>query len=273
MKQETDFSELDHIDYLDTKHSSLKFVPTFFWFFDSLVPWGTPSNFACSPEISLWYRDIALEFQTAATIINARWLNSPKPPEMSIRHQKRPANRASVPLPRAVSHAASSPGAEYALHPTMPCQPGTRDIAPLMPQSDTTETDTSPMSDDAIHESVQDILDTLKSRGKDNHVCPWGNRCTKGGVGPDGNVVVFERNSAFRYATLLLSQNTRLTFSNYTLGRTWRNTRDCIDVICQGARTARALRAGTSWRGIRRLCLMIWSRYGSYTSADSHNGS
>ncbi|KAL2844880.1 hypothetical protein BJX68DRAFT_242524 [Aspergillus pseudodeflectus] len=117
---------------------------------------------------------------------------------MSIRHQKRPANRASVPLPRAVSHAASSPGAEYALHPTMPGQPGTRDTVPPMPQSDTVETDTSPMSDDAIHESVQDILDTLKSRGKDNHVCPWGNRCTKGGVGPDGNVVVFERNSAFR---------------------------------------------------------------------------
>jgi hypothetical protein len=38
----------------------------------------------------------------------------------------------------------------------------------------------------------------LSSRGKGKHVCHYGHNCDKGGVQPDGSLVVFERNSAFR---------------------------------------------------------------------------
>lgn len=42
---------------------------------------------------------------------------------------------------------------------------------------------------------------TLAFRGKGRHICPHARNgeCTKGGTGEDGSVVIFERNSAFRY--------------------------------------------------------------------------
>ncbi|KAK5199639.1 hypothetical protein LTR92_000180 [Exophiala xenobiotica] len=46
----------------------------------------------------------------------------------------------------------------------------------------------------AIHSDSK----TLSSRGKGKHVCHYGHNCDKGGVQPDGSLVVFERNSAFR---------------------------------------------------------------------------
>ena len=38
----------------------------------------------------------------------------------------------------------------------------------------------------------------LDTRGKGQWVCTEGNACTKGGVSPDGQLVVFERNSSFK---------------------------------------------------------------------------
>lgn len=39
---------------------------------------------------------------------------------------------------------------------------------------------------------------SLNSRGKGAYQCPHGLSCTKGGVGPDGKLVVFKRNCDFR---------------------------------------------------------------------------
>ncbi|KAK4141812.1 uncharacterized protein C8A04DRAFT_30657 [Dichotomopilus funicola] len=39
----------------------------------------------------------------------------------------------------------------------------------------------------------------LAHRGKGRHTCPHAFRCTKGGVNADGTLVIFERNSHFRY--------------------------------------------------------------------------
>ena len=39
------------------------------------------------------------------------------------------------------------------------------------------------------------------NRGKGQHQCPYGEACTKGGLGPDGQLVTFERNSSFRLAS------------------------------------------------------------------------
>ena len=44
----------------------------------------------------------------------------------------------------------------------------------------------------------QSLLRTLTGRGTGQHVCPWRLQCSKGGV-KDSQVVVFERNSAYRY--------------------------------------------------------------------------
>jgi hypothetical protein len=41
-------------------------------------------------------------------------------------------------------------------------------------------------------------LDQLKRRGKGTYTCPHGKDCTRGGVQPSGELVVFTRNSAFR---------------------------------------------------------------------------
>lgn len=42
----------------------------------------------------------------------------------------------------------------------------------------------------------------LLSRGKGKHTCPHGRACNKGGIADDGSLLVFERNSAFRYVDL-----------------------------------------------------------------------
>lgn len=41
-------------------------------------------------------------------------------------------------------------------------------------------------------------LEQLKSRGKGTYSCPYGGDCKRGGVQPNGELVVFTRNSAFR---------------------------------------------------------------------------
>lgn len=63
----------------------------------------------------------------------------------------------------------------------------------------------SPEEDDSgsdVSEDDEEIfakldMDSLKSRGKGNHVCPKGQRCTKGGIDKDGHLIIFDRNSSF----------------------------------------------------------------------------
>lgn len=45
------------------------------------------------------------------------------------------------------------------------------------------------------------LLGELKTRGKGHYTCPRKYDCKKGGVQPNGELTVFERNSAFRYST------------------------------------------------------------------------
>jgi hypothetical protein len=52
---------------------------------------------------------------------------------------------------------------------------------------------------DELHDEVALLLASLSQRGTGQHVCPSGHSCTKGGVAGDGSLVVFPRNSAFRY--------------------------------------------------------------------------
>lgn len=52
---------------------------------------------------------------------------------------------------------------------------------------------------------VQSPSDPLAVRGKGNYTCPYGRECKKGGVGVNGELVVFERNSAFKYVSKQLT--------------------------------------------------------------------
>lgn len=65
------------------------------------------------------------------------------------------------------------------------------------------EDSASEMSEDEEEEEAEEDafakidMEALKSRGKGNHTCPKGKRCTKGGIDKDGELIVFDRNSAF----------------------------------------------------------------------------
>jgi len=52
--------------------------------------------------------------------------------------------------------------------------------------------------------SVQQLEDrALMARGKGKHTCPFEFDCDKGGFDDDGNLVVFFRNSTFRYVHMV----------------------------------------------------------------------
>ena len=48
---------------------------------------------------------------------------------------------------------------------------------------------------------VEGLLKEVNYRGKGSHYCPYGSACMKGGVSADGSLVLFERNSAFKYVS------------------------------------------------------------------------
>jgi hypothetical protein len=66
----------------------------------------------------------------------------------------------------------------------------------------------SPDTDDRnVSDTVRDLLMTLSVRGTGKHQCPHQHSCKKGGV-KNGNIVTFERNSAFRSAPCLWTVKT-----------------------------------------------------------------
>jgi hypothetical protein len=55
----------------------------------------------------------------------------------------------------------------------------------------------SPDSDGSSQATTYDASNPLLTRGKGQHRCPKGSECTKGGF-RNGEIIIFERNSAFR---------------------------------------------------------------------------
>jgi hypothetical protein len=62
------------------------------------------------------------------------------------------------------------------------------------PQDDDSGSDVSDDEDDPF---AHIDMEALKSRGKGSHTCPKGKNCTKGGIDKNGELIVFDRNSAF----------------------------------------------------------------------------
>jgi hypothetical protein len=50
-------------------------------------------------------------------------------------------------------------------------------------------------------------IEQLRARGKGHYTCPRGSECDKGGVQPNGQLTVYERNSAFRYVLVCKMQH------------------------------------------------------------------
>ena len=82
----------------------------------------------------------------------------------------------------------------------------------MLPSSQPSGSQTSPTgnasgSDDSEEDEDEQFakidMDALKQRGKGSHYCPLGHRCDKGGVDKAGNLVLFDRNSSFAYASQL----------------------------------------------------------------------
>lgn len=84
----------------------------------------------------------------------------------------------------------------------IPNQPGR---SSLQPQSSIREPEDRNEIQTSIFEptdmAVERLLQETSHRGKGSHHCPYGIACVKGGVSTDDKLVLFERNSAFRYVT------------------------------------------------------------------------
>ena len=102
----------------------------------------------------------------------------------------------------------------------------------------------------------------LGTRGKGQWVCTEGNACTKGGVSPDGQLVVFERNSTFKSVMTLISSP--FAANTHTPERTCRSMRRCLGVTCRDVRIRLDSRGRTNWKDINKS-----SNIGSLTSKES----
>jgi hypothetical protein len=87
-----------------------------------------------------------------------------------------------------VSSINSGPWNEH-LDPSSPPPPGSMDYSHTMHGIND--------AGQPINDTVQSLLRALSVRGTGNHICPYAERCTKGGM-KDTHPVIFERNSAFR---------------------------------------------------------------------------
>jgi len=59
-------------------------------------------------------------------------------------------------------------------------------------------------------------IESLKGRGKGSHTCPLGKSCRKGGVQSNGELVVFARNSEFRYCRFQQLPSTVMRLTHFS---------------------------------------------------------
>ncbi|OJD28436.1 hypothetical protein ACJ73_00151 [Blastomyces percursus] len=164
MKETSDFSDLDPLDYFDSKHSSLK--------------------------------ELASQLEVMANDIQSRWKQSQKPPELPTHSQKRTA-QGQISGTTADINSVFNRMDEITNYSDDVIQVGTGGVV-LHGIRNSSGRPESPPFDDAINDTIQDLLKSLVSRGKGDHFCPLGHRCRKGGVDGNGEIVNFERNSVFR---------------------------------------------------------------------------
>ncbi|KAF7559996.1 hypothetical protein G7046_g4154 [Stylonectria norvegica] len=85
-------------------------------------------------------------------------------------------------------------------------------LQPVPISSPGNDSSSDDLGDDEDEHFAKIDMDALKQRGKGSHYCPLGHRCDKGGVDKEGNLVLFDRNSSFAYASHLLNHPAYLDF-------------------------------------------------------------
>lgn len=108
----------------------------------------------------------------------------------------------------------------------------------------------SPSSNTGSTENIP-LMQQLKLRGKWSYRCPHRYNCVKGGVQPNGQLTVFERNSAFRYNTCF-TQAFAFTLTRTVIEHIYSFTKEFTNVTYPAAPTQRDLRGLTSSNGTKR---------------------
>lgn len=115
-------------------------------------------------------------------------------------------------------------------------------------QEELSEPKRSPSSEDlAGPDLIREMLTSLSVRGTGRYTCPYLHDCRKGGV-KYGELVVFERNSAFRLVSGWLVVANRP-------GPIYRSMRSSTCARCPGAPPRGGSRESTSCGGTRPWCL------------------
>jgi hypothetical protein len=145
-------------------------------------------------------RSLAAHLCNTAEDVYKSWEDAPQPPSGQRRQDP---NRSSQVFPNSETMASGlRPGGSESRWPMERSSPGgespvslpTRSIAPRK------GSDGSPGSDCSAPHVTYDAANLL-ARGKGQYVCPYGSECTRGGV-RHGEIVIFERNSAFRFVNV-----------------------------------------------------------------------
>jgi len=186
MEEDTDFSDLKHLDYLHDKHLLLKSfanelgktVSTFEdqWRRSAEPPFGIPERHSYSALDASPISDTSIDeegFRTTPSSSSSEGKSdSPHP----VSRYSRPS----------VAIQTYSEGAEEERDPVYT----TSSRSHVFNQN--------PVPDQIqLHDEVRNLIDSLAQRGTGRHICPYGASCNKGGI-KDGKFLVFERNSAFR---------------------------------------------------------------------------
>ena len=188
MREDHDFSELNPLKYMDEKHTSLKCVTV-----DRPLP--------CS--ILTWqFRSLATCLDKTAEDVSKSWAEAP---ELPIGQWRKDSVSGSLLFP-------NLPIMAPAFHPTG--SESGRQLERISPIGEGSTSlpgrgvalrdgsSASPSSDGSGQATTYDASNPLLARGKGQHRCPHGSKCTKGGF-RNGENIIFERNSAFRLVDIM----------------------------------------------------------------------
>jgi hypothetical protein len=122
---------------------------------------------------------------------------APEAPPKEPQQQKKPREQQSQ-----QPQQPQQPTRQMRLRTAQPREPKTPKPDHGSPQDEESDSDSSDEENEGEEEEEEDVfakidMEALRSRGKGNHTCPKGKKCTKGGIDKDGELIVFDRNSAF----------------------------------------------------------------------------
>lgn len=186
MNAQTDLSELGNLDQMTSKHSILMFDVE-----------QTPSRV---PILTL-DSNLAERLRVAEKDTTRAWRAASHASagggSLGNTFLKEPA-----PMLRRLDEQSSAATASTRVMPDMDGQQSMHAHGPSTEAIDPSgEGARAEISTDAV---ISTLLQEINHRGKGVHYCPCGPACKKGGVAADGSVVLFERNSAFKFVSRVL---------------------------------------------------------------------